>query len=162
MLSSTTTYPPASLDIRYFSGDVIYNLIKIFGKEKYYTEQKQKYLGYVSRVFPSITGGEPLINLTCALISIRIRHIKIYRTSNSDSFGYWVIDALHHVKDYNILGEYSRTIMRLRVDEENFIKNLEAEKEKIEEIEEKTEDDEAEEEEEVVYADEDYDDGLPF
>lgn len=158
--TAATTYPPVSLNIRYFSGDVIYNLIRIFGKERYYAEQKEKYLGYVSRVFPKMTEGQPLINITCALISLRIRNIKINRTSNSDSFGYWVIDALHHLKDYNILTTYRIGIMNEQFQEKKYIEKLEGTEIEIKEEKEEQKDDEEYEEEDEDY--DDYDDGLPF
>ena len=150
--SSDFDYPSATPTSRYFTGDVMYNLCRIFGKEKYYKEQKEKYLQYVHNVFPAITGGEELKNLTCALISLRIRGIQIKRTTDSDSFGCWVIDALHHVKNKEILSKYKAQILYLREQEEEMFK----------EPEEIMESNAEEKMEYVEYEEDDYSEYMPF
>lgn len=119
--TSTTTTTPASdaalSSNRKFTGDVLYNLIRIFGKEQYYEETKAKYIKWVNRAFPNISNYD-LELLTCSLISLRTRNFPIERTSDSDSFSYWVIDALNHVKKNNILTRYRNKIIAEREQEE--------------------------------------------
>lgn len=132
--TSTSGATLSSKEERLFTGDVIYNLIRLFGKEKYYDENKAKYLKWVDKVFPNISKKPSSLELlTCALISLKARNFNIERTSDNDSFNYWVIDALNHVKKNNILVRYKDKILHQKSDERLHFLELERKQTEVKE-----------------------------